>query len=515
MSEEVGYTVASDSDTAREETSPEVAIGIDIGTCQCSLAVWSGSQVELIRNTRNQKLMKLYVTFRDESPSPVGGVSNQLSHEYEMLSGASIFNMKRLIGRVDTDPIVSHASKTLPFLIQTLGIGVKPFVAALVNNMWRSTTPEEVVAIYLVELKALAEARLKRPVTDVVTVPAAFSRLQLTRIGRSCAMAGLHVLRLMPEPAAVALLYAQQQLSNRNMGDSGSEKLGLIFNMGAGFCDVAITATAGGVSQMKALAGSSVGGEDLLQNTMHWLVPEMDVLFSSRGFDEIKSMRILRVATQDAIHRLSFQPNVQIDIDLGNGTRICRVLDVEEFEEINKAKSTQASTRWKLASGVNDPFGSLDLLTIQVIAHSIGIRADNNSFVSIIDRSTTLPAKREMLFTTAHDNQTEALIVVYEEEEDDDDDEKRVLLGYFKVVGIPPAPRGVPEINVCMDIDDSNMLGVMSGIVMPGSGTRHPVVPLMEVRMPTADDGHGLCEDALNRLGSTLDLVTLHNKLDT
>ncbi|KAI3694495.1 hypothetical protein L1987_77460 [Smallanthus sonchifolius] len=119
-----------------------------------------------------------------------------------------------------------------------------------------------------------------------------------------------------------------------------------------------------------------------------------------------------------------------------------------------------------------------------------------------------------MLFTTAQDNQTETLIVVYEEEEDDDD-EKRVLLGYFKVVGIPLAPRGVSEINVCMDIDASNMLRIMAGIVMPGSGTRHPVVPLMEVRRPTADDGHGLCADALNRLGSTLDLVTPHNKLDT
>ncbi|MFS7924557.1 putative Heat shock protein 70 family [Helianthus anomalus] len=85
----------------------------------------------------------------------------------------------------------------------------------------------------------------------------------------------------------------------------------------------------------------------------------------------------------------------------------------------------------------------------------------------------------------------------------------------FKVVGIPPAAKGVPEINVCMDIDASNMLRVMAGVVMPGSGTKNPVVPLMEVRMPTADDGHGLCVDALYRsLGSTLDLVTLHNKLN-
>lgn len=578
MSEEQAYTVASDSETAPagEATSsavPEIAIGIDIGTSQCSLAVWnsSSSQVELIRNTRNQKLIKSYVTFRDESP--VGGVTNQLSHEYEMLSGASIFNMKRLIGRLDTDPIVSQASKTLPYLIQTLGIGVRPFIAALVNNMWRSTTPEEVLAIYLVEIKGLAQLRLKRPVRNVVlTVPAAFSRFQLMRIARSCAMAGLHVLRLMPEPAAVALLYAQQQQQqsiHENMG-SESEKIGLIFNMGAGYSDVAIVTTAGGVSQMKALAGCSIGGEDLLQNTMHYLLPEMDTLFSSHGFQEIKSMGILRVATQDAIHKLSFQPNVQIDIDLGNGTQICKVIDVEEFENINNwvfekcaALITQclddskvkaeyiddvilvggctnipkvknivkgickkseiyshidpleaavrgAALEGALASGVSDPLGSLDLLTIQVNAHSIGIRADGNKFIPIIGRNTTMPARREMFFTTAHDNQSETLIVVYEDDEQTVD--KNHLLGYFKVVGIPPAPKGVPEINVCMDIDASNMLRVMAGVLMPG--TKDPVVPLMEVRMPTADDGHGLCADALNRsFGSTLDLVTLNKKI--
>lgn len=583
MSEEVAYTVAvaSDSDTPVEERSssgsfPEIAIGVDIGTSQCSLAVWNGSQVELIRNSRNQKLMKSFVTFRERDESPVGGVSNQLSHEYEMLSGASIFNMKRLIGRVDTDPIVSQASKTLPFLIQTLGIGVKPFIAALVNNMWRSTTPEEVLAIYLVELKALAQLRLKRPVRNVVlTVPAAFSRFQLTRIARSCAMAGLHVLRLMPEPAAVALLYAQQQKPlQEDMSGSGSEKTSLIFNLGAGYCDVAIIATAGGVSQMKALAGSIIGGEDLLQNTMHHLLPQMDNLFSRRGFQEIKSMGILRVATQDAIHKLSSQPSVQIDIDLGNGTKICKVLSVAEFEEINKrvfetcaslitqclhdsklkpeyiedvilvggctnipkvrnivtsiCKNSEiysssainpleaavrgAALEGALASGVNDPFGNLDLLTIQVNSHGIGIRADGNKFVPIISRNTTMPARREMFFTTAHDNQTEALIVVYEGDDEKMVDENHYLLGHFKVVGIPPAPKGIPEINVCMDIDASNLLRVMAGVLMPGNPK--PVVPLMEVRMPTADDGHGLCADALNAsFGSTLDLITMNNKV--
>lgn len=568
------YTVASDSETTGDEKAsspfPELAIGIDIGTSQCSVAFWNGSQVELLRNTRNQKLMRSYVTFKDESLA--GGVSNQLSHEHEMLSGAAVFNMKRLIGRVDTDPIV-HASKNLPFLVQTLDIGVRPFIASLVNNVWRSTTPEEALAIFMVELKAMAEIQLKRPIRNVVlTVPAAFSRFQLTRIERVCAMAGLHILRLMPEPTAVALLYAQQQQQNahENMG-SGSEKIALIFNMGAGYCDVAVTATAGGISQIKALAGITLGGEDLLSNTMHHLLPESENLFSrGRGIDEIRPMGILRVATQDAIHRLSSQMSVQVDVDLGNGVKVCKILDRKEFEEVNckvfekcenlirqclhdakvevedvtdvvlvggcsyiprirsllvgtcrrqeiysgmnplEAAVCGAALEGAVASGISDPFGSLDLLTIQATPLGIGIRAEGDSFIPIIPKNTTIPARRELAFTTVHDNQTEALIVVYEGEG------KKVgenhLLGCFKMIGIPSAPKGVPEINICMDIDASNVLRVLAGARMPD--VQQPVGPLMEVRMPTVDDGHGWCGEALNRTyGSSLDLVTLQKKI--
>ncbi|CAK9186373.1 unnamed protein product [Ilex paraguariensis] len=570
---EQAYTVASDNETTGEEKSsspiPEIAIGIDIGTSQCSVAVWNGSQVEVLRNTRNHKLMRSYVTFKNEMPS--GGVSNQLSHEYEMLSGATIFNMKRLIGRVDTDPII-HASKTLPFLVQTLDIGVRPFIAALVNNMWRSTTPEEVLAIFLVELRAMAEVQLKRLVRSaVLTTPVSFSRFQLTRIERACAMAGLQVLRLMPEPTAIALLYAQQQqqIVHENLG-SGIEKIALIFNMGAGYSDVAVTATAGGVSQIKALAGSTIGGEDILLNMMHHLLPDMDNIFSSRGINEIKAMGLLRVATQDAIHKLSSQANVQIDVDLGNGRKICKVVDREEFEEVNQnvfqkceslvtqclhdakvevedvndvilvgggsnipkirkivmgickrediycgmnpleAAVCGAALEGAVASGITDPLGSLDLLTIQATPLSIGIRADENSFVPIIPRNTTMPARKDLTFTTVQDHQAEALIVVYEG--DEKSIEKNHLLGCFKVTGIPPAPKGVPEINVCMDIDASNVLRVFAGVAMPG--TQNPVAPFMEVRMPTLDDGQGWCTEALHRTyGSTLDLITVQKKV--
>lgn len=572
---EPAYTLASDSETTADEkqlpTFPELAIGIDIGTSQCSVAIWNGVFVELLKNTRDQKLMRSYVIFKEEMPS--GGVSEELGNDdNEIYSGRAIFNIKRLVGRMDTDPVV-HASKTLPFLVQTLDIGVRPFIAALVNNVWKSTTPEEVLAVFLVELRALAEVQLKRAVRNVVlTIPVSFSRFQQTRIERACAMAGLHVHRLMPEPTAVALLYAQQQQQqtvHENVG-SGSEKIALIFNMGAGYCDVVITATAGGVSQIKALSGSTLGGEDILQNIMHHLVLNLDSLYSTHGISEIRSMGLLRIVTQDAIHKLSYQASVAVDVDLGNGVEICRILTRKEFEEVNskvfekceslinqclydakvvaedlsdvilvggcsvipkirslvlnickrqdsyegmnplEAAVCGAALEGAVASGISDPSGSLDLLTIQATTLCLGIRADGNEFVPIIHRNTAIPARKDMVFTTAHDNQTEALIAVYE------GNGKQVvenhLLGYFKITGIPPAPEGTPEISVCMDIDASNVLRVLAGVVLPAN--QGPAVPFVEVRMPTVDDAHGWCAEALLKMyGSALDLSTVQKKI--
>jgi heat shock 70kDa protein 4 len=158
-----------------------------------------------------------------------------------------------------------------------------------------------------------------------------------------------------------------------------------------------------------------------------------------------------------------------------------------------------------ITSGVIDPAGSLDLLTIQATPMNLGIRADGDNFSAIIPRNTAVPARREMLFTTTHDNQIEALISVYECE--GERAEENHLLGYFKIPGIPPAPKGTVEISVCMDIDASNVLRVFAGVVKPqGQG----VPPFIEVRMPTLDDGHGWCQLALVKMyGSKLDLAVL------
>ncbi|KAL6188771.1 hypothetical protein ACLB2K_040162 [Fragaria x ananassa] len=536
---EAAYTVASDSETSREEkfsfTFPETTIGIDIGTSQCRVAIWNGSQVEILKNSRNVKMMSSYVTFKDGTPS--GEISNPLSTDHEMLSGAAIFNMKRLIGRDDTDPVV-HSSKSLPFLVQTLDIGVRPFIAALVGNFWRSTTPEEVMAIYLVELREMVEIQLKRPIKNVVlTVPVSFSRFQLTRIERACAMAGLHILRLMPEPTAVALLYT---LYAKQSGFQSTDRNVLIFNMGAGYCDVALSVTAEdaarGISEIIALTGSAIGGEDLLQNMMRHVLPNAENLLTSHGVEEIKSKGLLRVVDREefeevnravfgkcasliiqCLHDAKVKPEDVNDVILVGGCSyipkiknllmsICKKEQLYEGINPLEAAVSGAALEGYVASGVHDPFESVDVLSIQVTPLSIGVRADGNNFVPIIPRNTRIPTQREMLFTTTHDNQVQALTVVYEG--DGNKLEENHLLGYFKIEGIPPAPKGVPQIRVMMDIDTSNVLRVLAAVLMPGSHL--PINPVLDVRMPTVDDGHAWCAEALNRTyGATLDLVSV------
>ncbi|KAF6136933.1 hypothetical protein GIB67_025767 [Kingdonia uniflora] len=140
-----------------------------------------------------------------------------------------------------------------------------------------------------------------------------------------------------------------------------------------------------------------------------------------------------------------------------------------------------AALEGAVASGVSDPLGSLDLLTIQATPQSLGIEADGHTFVPIIPRNVTMPARKGMWFTTVCDNQTEALIVIYEGE--GKKVEENHILGYFKIMGIPSAPKGIPEISVCMDLDAANILRVFAGAVLPQA--HQHVMPFLEERMPT------------------------------
>ncbi|PPD66715.1 hypothetical protein GOBAR_DD36406 [Gossypium barbadense] len=368
---ETAYTMEPDCETTEEKSSsafPEIAIGIDIGTSECSVTVWNGSQVELLKNTRNEPLICSDVPLNDDIPS-----------------------------------------------VGTLDMGGRPFIAALVNNVWKSTTPEEVLALYLVELRIMAESKLK-----------------------------------------------------------GSKKVALIFNMGAGYCDVAVTATAGGVSQIKALAGNLGNGLRICKQESREEFEEVN----QKIFEKCESLII------QCLHDAKVEVDDLTDvIVMGGCSYIPKVKNIvksvckrELYKGMNPLEAAVCGTALQgvVASGISDPLGDLDPLTIQTTP--IGIQTNRNPFVSIIPRNITIPVHKELIVTTGNDNQKEVLIVIYEG--DAEKTEGNNLLGYFKIVGIPPAPKGVPQIKVSMDINASNMLSLFAGLIMPGS--QQPVVPIME-----------------------------------
>ncbi|KAF6146678.1 hypothetical protein GIB67_008964 [Kingdonia uniflora] len=241
---------------------------------------------------------------------------------------------------------------------------------------------------------------------------------QLTRIERACAMAGLFVLRSMPEPTALALLYGQhqQQTVHDNMG-SGSENIAMIFNMGVGYCDVCVTATTGGVSHIKALSeqcvfAARVDVED---------ISDVILVGGCSNIPKVKSL-VLELRKKDEAY-----------------------MGMDPLEAVVCSGALEGA----VASAVSDPLGSLDLLTIQATPQSLGIEADGHTFVPIIPWNMTMPTRKEVWFTTTRDNQTEALIVVYEGEGKKVDENR--ILDYFKIMGILSAPKGILEISVCID----------------------------------------------------------------
>ncbi|XP_004508435.1 heat shock 70 kDa protein 8-like [Cicer arietinum] len=542
-------------------STPEVAIGIGIGTSPCSVSVWNGSQVEVLKDTINEMIKRSCETFKEHDDDE-----------------ATILKMKHLIDIIVSDPIVHNASTNFPFLVHALDIKpFHPFIAAFVNKVWRSTNSVELLGKFLVELRQMVETHLKRPVRYVVfTVPVSFSRLQLNRIHRACGMAGLNVFRVMPQPTAVALLYAKQQMqASASIHEdmvSESEKIALIFNMDAAYCDVAVIATSKGKCQIKGLVGSTIGEEDLLGNMMHHLLPDSENMFKKHVHDdkEIKSMAFLRVTIQEAIHQLSSLTSVEVDLNMGDGLKICKVVEREEFEKVNKevfekcerlmiqclqdakvevenlndviivggccnipkvkslvtkickgkevykgmnpleATLCGAAEAGAIALGNDNPFGDLEMLNFHFTPLAIGIQANGNNFIAVIPRNTSVPTTRRLVFTTIHDNQTAALIVVYEGE--GQKAEENHLLGYFKITEIPEAPKGVPEINVCMEIDHKNRLTVITSVEM--YGFQQSAIPVIEARMTKFDDDdHGWCGEGLIRsYGDTMDLVTLLRK---
>ncbi|CAJ2649083.1 unnamed protein product [Trifolium pratense] len=275
-------------------------------------------------------MMKRSFKTSKDRDSSIGASSTEVS--------LSLENEIKILYMKDFCSIIFGENANFPFLLHTVDIKVRPFVAAFVNKLWKSATVEELLGKFMIELRSMVETHLNRPIRNVVfTVPISFSQLQLNWIHCACGMAGLKVIRLMPKPTAVALWYVVHQLTS-SASDNESMKIALIFNMDAGYCDVSVIEAEKGKFRIKARTGSSIGGEDLLGNMLCHLLPDFEEICKRQVYwnSEIISMAFLRSRIHDVITKLSSETSVEVDLDLGYGLKICKVVTRKEFEEVNK-----------------------------------------------------------------------------------------------------------------------------------------------------------------------------------